>query len=148
MVPQSIITLALLHKFVYEFRGNSTCIILDRSFVYKLNLNTTHNFESGCVFKVQIWVELCQVGLQSNLGLVGRVHLTALPCTPLLYSLSLSIMCACLWCQLDQQSRSHVREETKWLGQYSRKGIILALLEGSGISRMIIRHVFVLYLYS
>ena len=24
-------TLALLHKFVYEFRGNNTCIILDRT---------------------------------------------------------------------------------------------------------------------
>ena len=29
MVRQSIITLALLHKFVYEFRGNNTCIIQD-----------------------------------------------------------------------------------------------------------------------
>ena len=29
LVRQSIITLALLHKFVYEFRGNNTCIIQD-----------------------------------------------------------------------------------------------------------------------
>ena len=106
-----------MHKFVYEFRQNNTCIILYNSFVYKLNLNTTHIFESGCVFRVQIWGELCQVGPQSNLGRVGRVHLTALPCTPWFYSLSLPIICACLWCQLDQQSRSHVREETKWPGQ-------------------------------
>ena len=31
MVRQSIITLALLHKFVYEFIGNNTYIILDRT---------------------------------------------------------------------------------------------------------------------
>ena len=31
MVQQSIITLALLHEFVYEFRGNNTYIILDRT---------------------------------------------------------------------------------------------------------------------
>ena len=31
MVQQSIITLALLHEFVYEFIGNNTYIILDRT---------------------------------------------------------------------------------------------------------------------
>ena len=31
MVQESIITLALLHKFVYEFRGNNTYIIHDRT---------------------------------------------------------------------------------------------------------------------
>ena len=31
LVRQSIITLALLHKFVYEFRGNNTYIIQDRT---------------------------------------------------------------------------------------------------------------------
>ena len=31
MVQRSIITLALLHEFVYEFRGNNTYIILDRT---------------------------------------------------------------------------------------------------------------------
>ena len=31
MVRQSIITLALLHEFVYEFIGNNTYIILDRT---------------------------------------------------------------------------------------------------------------------
>ena len=30
MARQSILTLALLHQFVYEFRGNKTYIILDR----------------------------------------------------------------------------------------------------------------------
>ena len=29
MVRQSMITVALLHKFIYEFRGNNTYIILD-----------------------------------------------------------------------------------------------------------------------
>ena len=31
MVRQSIITLALLHEYVFEFRGNNTYIILDRT---------------------------------------------------------------------------------------------------------------------
>ena len=31
MVQQSITTVALLHKFVYEFSGNNTYIILDRT---------------------------------------------------------------------------------------------------------------------
>ena len=31
MVQGSIITLALLHEFVYEIRGNNTYIILDRT---------------------------------------------------------------------------------------------------------------------
>ena len=31
MVRQSMITVALLHKFVYEFRGNNTYISLDRT---------------------------------------------------------------------------------------------------------------------
>ena len=31
MVQQSVITFALLHEFVYEFRGNNTYIILDRT---------------------------------------------------------------------------------------------------------------------
>ena len=31
MVQESIITLALLHKFVYEFRGNNTYIIQGRT---------------------------------------------------------------------------------------------------------------------
>ena len=31
LVRQSIITLAVLHKFVYEFRENNTCIIQDRT---------------------------------------------------------------------------------------------------------------------
>ena len=34
MVRQSMITVALLHKFVYEFRGNNTYIILDRTALY------------------------------------------------------------------------------------------------------------------
>ena len=33
-VWQSIITLALLHKFVYKFRENNTCIILDRAALF------------------------------------------------------------------------------------------------------------------
>jgi len=31
LVRQSIITLALLHEFVYEFIGNNTYIVLDRT---------------------------------------------------------------------------------------------------------------------
>ena len=31
MVRQSVIIVALLHKFVYEFRGNNSYIILDRT---------------------------------------------------------------------------------------------------------------------
>ena len=31
LVRQSMITVALFHKFVYEFRGNNTYIILDRT---------------------------------------------------------------------------------------------------------------------
>ena len=31
MVQKSMITVALLHKFLYEFRGNNTYIILDRT---------------------------------------------------------------------------------------------------------------------
>ena len=31
MVPQSLITLALLHKFAYEFKVNNIYIILDRT---------------------------------------------------------------------------------------------------------------------
>ena len=38
LVQQSMITLALLHKFVYEFRGNNTCIIQDRTVLVELDI--------------------------------------------------------------------------------------------------------------
>ena len=41
MVRESIITLALWHKFVYEFIGNNTCIIQDR-----IALSSIHYFRS------------------------------------------------------------------------------------------------------
>ena len=40
MVRQSIITLALLHEFVYEFRGNNTYIILDRTALFIIQAGT------------------------------------------------------------------------------------------------------------
>ena len=45
MVRESIITLALLHEFVYEFRGNNTCIIQDRT-ALSFNLILWVNFRA------------------------------------------------------------------------------------------------------
>ena len=37
MVRESIITLALLHEFVYEFRGNNTYVIQEKTSLAVLN---------------------------------------------------------------------------------------------------------------
>ena len=46
MVKRSIITLALLHEFVYEFRGNNTYIILDRTALGALQKNALESMYS------------------------------------------------------------------------------------------------------
>ena len=42
MVRQSIITLALLQEVVYEFRGNKTCIIQDRTALSRRQRNSAN----------------------------------------------------------------------------------------------------------
>ena len=57
MVRQSVITLALLHAFVYEFGGNNTCIIQDRIALLK----TLQELISLDIFNKSVQRELLKI---------------------------------------------------------------------------------------
>ena len=57
-----MITVALLHKFVYEFRGNNTYIILDRTALVGTYM-IVH------FFSIQFYVELYELEASQNIKL-------------------------------------------------------------------------------